>query len=99
MSKGFICIKETNQRINDFSIGYTMNPNLNKNKDFRKQVNVCLKNTFGTSTTTHMSKILLKANIRVLALVMLYYNRKKYKENVQSVELCNISNYRQICLY
>ena len=76
-----------------------MNPNLNMNKAFREQVKVCLKKEFGTSTTAHISKILLKAITRVLELVMFYDNRKKYKENVQSVELCNIYNYKQIYLY
>ena len=53
----------------------------------------------GTSTNANIGKILLKENIRVLALVMFYENRKRHKENVQSVELCNIYNYKQICLY
>ena len=35
MSKSYIWLEETNQRINEFSIGYTMNPNLNTNKYFR----------------------------------------------------------------
>ena len=38
----------------------------------------------------HIGKILLKENTRVLALVLLYENKKKYKETFQSVELCNI---------
>ena len=77
MAKSYICLEETNQSINEFSIGYTMNPNLNMNKVFREQVKVCLKTTFSTSTMTQISKILLKLNTRVLALVMLYDNRKK----------------------
>ena len=77
MDKIYIWLEETNQSINEFSIGYMMNPNLHKNKAFREQVKVCLKNKFGTSTTAHISKILLKANTRVLALVMFYENRKK----------------------
>ena len=66
-----------NQRINDFYIGYMMNLNLNTNKFFREQVMVCLKNTFGTSTMENISKLLLKPNTRVLALVMFYENREK----------------------
>ena len=73
-----------------------MNPNFHNNKAFREQVKVCLKNTFGTSTMANISKILLKANTRVLALVMFYEKKKK---NVQSFELFNIYNYKQICLY
>ena len=62
-----------------------MNPDLNTNRVFREQERVCLKNTFVTSTTAHISKILLKSDTRVLELVLFYDNRKKYKENVQSV--------------
>ena len=76
-----------------------MNPNLNKNKAFIEQVKACLKNIFGTSTNAHIGKILLKENTIVLALVMFYDNRKKYKEDVQSVDLCNIFNYQKISLY
>ena len=35
MAKRYICLEEENQRINEFSIGYMMNPNLNTNKSFR----------------------------------------------------------------
>ena len=59
-----------------------------------------MKNTFSTKTQSHISKILLKPDARVLALVMFSENRKKCKENVQSVEMCNIytiiSNY--VCI-
>ena len=99
MAKSYIWLEETNQRINEVSIGYMMNPNLSMNKVFREQVTLCMKTTFSTSTMTHISKILLKPNTIVLALVMFFENRKKCKENVQSVELCNIYNYKQLCLY
>ena len=48
--KGYIWLEETNQRINDFSIGYIMNPNLSIKKTFKEQVKVYLKTTFYTST-------------------------------------------------
>ena len=99
MTRSYIWLEETNQRINEFSIGYIMNPNLSMEKVFREQVKVCMKNTFSTSTMTHISKILLKPNKRVLALVMFFENRKKCKENVHSVELYNIYNYNQLYLY
>ena len=35
ISKSHIWIEETNQRINDFSFGYTMNTTLYKNKAFK----------------------------------------------------------------
>ena len=99
MAKSYIWIEEKNQRINELSIGYMMSPNLSMNKVFREQVKVCMKTTFYTSTMTHTSKILLKPNTRVLSLVMFFENRKKCKENVQSVELCNIYNYKKLCLH
>ena len=90
MAKRYIWLEEKNQRINEFYIGYMMNPNLSINRDFNEQVKICTKTTFGTTTQQHISKILLKPNTRVLALVMFYETRKKFKESVQSVELCNI---------
>ena len=77
MAKSYIWLEETNQNINELSIGYMMNPNFPKNKFFREQVKLYLKNTFVPSTNTLISKILLKDNTRVLALVMLYDNREK----------------------
>ena len=44
MSKSYIWLEETNQRINEFSIGYMMNPNLNRNRSFRDQVKLCFSN-------------------------------------------------------
>ena len=99
MAKSYIWPEETNQRINEFSIGYMVNPNLNMKKLFREKVKVCRKTTFSSSTMTHISKILLKPNTRVLALVMFFDNIKKCKEIFQSVEFCNIYNYKQLCLY
>ena len=75
--KSYIWLQETNQRINDFSIVYMMNPNLHKNKAFKYQVKECLKNTFGPSTNIHIGKIILKTNTRVLAFVIFYENREK----------------------
>ena len=79
MSKSYIWLKELNQRINEFPIGYMMNPNLSNNKAFKEQVKVCLKTTFSTSTLSHINKILLKPDTRVLKLVMFFENRKKFK--------------------
>ena len=60
MSKIYIWIEEKNQRINEFSIGYMMNPTLFKNRDFKDQVKVCFKHTFGPDTTSRINKILQK---------------------------------------
>ena len=41
IAKSCIWIEETNQHINELSIGYMMNPNLNMKKVFREQVKAC----------------------------------------------------------
>ena len=66
MANKYILLEETNQRIHEFSIGYMKNPNLIINKAFREQVKLFMINSFSTLTMTHISKILLKPNTRVL---------------------------------
>ena len=90
MAKSYIWLEETNQRINEFYIGYMMNPNLIINKAFKEQVKVCMKTTISTSTMTHIIKILLKPNTRVLALVMVFDNRNKYAKKMSRVLSCVI---------
>ena len=58
MSKGYIWLEETNRSINEFSIGYMMNPTLNKNRAFKYQAKVCLIHTCGPDTNSHISKTL-----------------------------------------
>ena len=89
-ARNYIWLEETNQRINGFSIGYIMNPNLSMKKAFREQVKVCMRTTFSTSTITHISKIPLKPNTRVLELVMFFENRKKYAKKMFRVLCCVI---------
>ena len=71
MSRSYIWIEETSQRINEFSFGYMFNPTLYTNKVFRELVKACFKNTFGTDINKHINKKLQK-NTRVLALVVFY---------------------------
>ena len=56
MDKSYIWLEEKNQRINEFSIGYMMNPNFSINKDFKEQVKICMKTTFGAMTQQCISK-------------------------------------------
>ena len=63
-------IEEKNQRINEFSFAYMLNPTLNKNKYFNEQLKACLINTFGAYTNKHINKTLMKQDTRVLALVV-----------------------------
>ena len=72
MSNRKIWIEETNQRINEFSFAYMLNPILENNKAFKDQVKACLSNTFGADTNKHINKILMNRDTRVLALVVFY---------------------------
>ena len=76
MSKSYIWLEETNKRINEFSIGYTMNTALYRNRASKDQVKLCLKHTFGPDTNSHISRKLQKPNTRVLALVIFYESGK-----------------------
>ena len=57
-SKSYIWLEETNQRINEFSIGYMTNPTLNRTRAFKYQMKAFLKNTFGPDTNYHISNTL-----------------------------------------
>ena len=72
MSNIKIWIEETNERINEFSFAYMLNPKLNKNKAFNYQVKTCLNNTFGADTNKHINRTLMNRDTRVLALVVFY---------------------------
>ena len=67
MAKSFIFIEKTKERINEFSIGYIINPTFNITKIFKGQVTKFMKATFGTITQPHIRTILAKNNTRVLA--------------------------------
>ena len=58
MSKSYILMEETNQRINEFSFGYMLIPTLYTNKVFKEQVKVCFKNTFVKDNNSHINSIL-----------------------------------------
>ena len=45
---------ESNIRINEFEIGYMINPSFNVNRSFRYQVEKCMKVTFGDITQPHI---------------------------------------------
>ena len=57
ISKSYLWIEETNQRINEFSFGYMFNPTLYTNKVFREQLKA-IKKTFGPDTNKHIHKTL-----------------------------------------
>ena len=76
-----------------------MNPTLYRNRAFKDQVKVCFNHTFGPDTISHINKTLQKKKYKTA--IISYILREwenNYKETVQSVELCNIYYYQQICL-
>ena len=52
MAKRFIWFHKTKQRLNEFTTGYMVNPNLNINKSFREQVDKFMKNYMCSNHTT-----------------------------------------------
>ena len=75
MAKRFIWIEETGKIINEFEIGYMINPSLYLNKTFREQVEECLNTIFGELTQPFIKAILSKKYTSVLALIMFYETR------------------------
>ena len=73
----FIGLNEASEHINEFSIGYMINPTLHVNKYFKKQVEKCMNNTFGSLTQPFILKIMTKNNTSVLALLIFYETIKK----------------------
>ena len=53
-------IEEKGELINDFEIGYMINPGLHINKAFGYQVEKCMNNMFGELTQHFIKTILLK---------------------------------------
>ena len=70
MDKSFIWLEETKERINDFSIGYMINPKFNFTKAFREKVFKCMNNTVGPINQTYIRATLAKKTTRVLELLM-----------------------------
>ena len=77
-----------------------MNPTLNSNRAFKDQVKVCLKNTFGPDTNTHIDKTSSKNDTRVLALVIFYESGKKIIRKLFIVLSCVIYTiFYKLCLF
>ena len=84
MAKSYIWVEETKERINEFSIGYMINPTLIINKYIKEKVTKCMKTKFCAMTQPHISKILSKINTRVLALSIFYETRRKTLRKVSN---------------
>ena len=70
MDNFFIWIEETEKRINEFAIGYMINPGLNVNKAFRDQVEKYMHTTFGEIIQSFIKAKFSKKNTSVLELII-----------------------------
>ena len=74
MSKIMVHYYTTNENINQFEIGYTINHSLNCNKVFRIKVEKCLSISFAARKTETIKYCPRKKNTCVMALIMIYEN-------------------------
>ena len=72
MAKRFISIHKAKKRINEFTIGYMIDPGSTVNKTFREKVEKCMLTTFGKITQPFIKSTLSKNNTCVLSLIMFY---------------------------
>ena len=72
LSKIMVHIYSTENTIYKFSIGYMINPSLRVNRIFVEQVQNFLGCSFSTKTMKTIRDFLLKNNIYVMALMMIY---------------------------
>ena len=100
MDKRFICLVETGEIINDFEIGYMINPSFHVNEAFRYQVEKCMNTTFGKFTQPFIKATLSKNNTSMLSLIMFHETRggnsKKYFSVLSCVIYTIIKNY--VCI-
>ena len=89
MAKRFIWINEK-KRINEFTIGYMINPGFNVNKSFREQVEKCMYTTFGEITQPFIKSTLSKNSTSVLASIMFYEKRADNPKKAYRVLNCVI---------
>ena len=90
MAQHFIWLEETKKGIEEFKIGYKINPCLNVNKAFRYQVQKCMYTAFGEITKPFIKYTFSKKNTRVLALIIFYETRVDNPKKVFRVVSCFI---------
>ena len=74
MYKRMVHYYTTDKTINQFSIGYMINPSLKFNNVLITQVEKCLSVSFSTRTMKTIKDCLMKKNTCVMALIMFYEN-------------------------
>ena len=77
ISKIFVYIYTTDERINPFAIGYIINLTLHVNKVFIEQVEKFLRATFHQNTMEGIKNIMRKKDTYVIALIFFYESKTK----------------------
>ena len=76
--------------IDQFTIGYTINPSLHVNKVFREQVEKFLNATFHEKIMKNIRNILKNKNTCVIALIIFYENKLIKPKKLYRVLSCVI---------
>ena len=81
MTKIIVYINSTEKYMNQFAIGYMVNPKLNVNKVLIYQVEKFLKYKFHSNNMSGIKNIFKKENTCVIVLVMFHGNRTTNPKN------------------
>ena len=77
MSKIMVYIYTTDEKINQFVIGYMINLSLHTNKVFREKVKKCLRATFNENKMENIIDVMKNKDTWVIALIMFYESTGK----------------------
>ena len=77
MSKILVYLYTTEKRINQFVIGYVINPTLQVNKVFREKFEQFLGATFHPNTMENIIDVMRNRDTCVIALIMSYESKTK----------------------
>ena len=75
--KILVYLYTTNKRINQFAIGYMINPTLHSNKAFREQVEKWLIVKFHQNTMVGIQNVMRRKDTCVITLMIFYESLKK----------------------
>ena len=99
MSKRMVHCYSTDETINQFAIGFIINPSINCNKLLRVQVEKCLNISFTSRKMEIIRYCLKNENTCVMALITIYDNNG---ENTKKCIVCSVVfllSHKQLCLY
>ena len=81
-------IYTTDKTMNQFAIGYIINPSLRLNNAFRTQIENLLGYSFSIRTMKNINNCLTKKNTYVMAPIMIYENNGEIPNKLYRVLIC-----------